>query len=70
MAAPTRGALQRHDHDVVRLARAAADEVDALAVGCALGQRRLRHRLALARLQQLDLPLAHLLSPRASTAFT
>ena len=53
------GALERQDHDVVRLARAAADEVHALAVGRALGERR-RDRLALAHLQQLDLALAHL----------
>ena len=54
------GALERDDDDVVRLARAAADEVHALAVGYALGQRR-ADCLALAHLQQLDLALAHLL---------
>ena len=56
---PDAGALERDDDDVVRLARPAADEMHALAVGYAPGQRG-SSRLALAHLQKLDLALAHL----------
>ena len=56
---PRRRAIERQHHHVVRLARAAADDVDALAIGPALRQRSLDH-VALPHFQQFDLAFAHL----------